>query len=158
MCAGGYATNTPMMLALQPHTMKMKINVPIGSKADGSGIKAMMWAGAELDPTHASMMFNRASCLPTETAGYKTNGKWYWFGEQPFLKVNLNGDRFCNESGPYEFMLHSMYMHPLHIPQQKGLHLHQSMLVLLLQCRLSQQCFRCLLFDHHQNGLHPLPD
>ena len=114
MCAGGYATNTPMMLALQPHTMKMKINVPIGSKADGSGIKAMLWAGAELDPTHASMMFNRASCLPTETAGYKTNGKWYWFGEQPFLKVNLNGDRFCNESGPYEFMLHSMYMQPFH--------------------------------------------
>ena len=114
MCTGGYATNTPMMLALQPHTMKMKINVPIGSKADGSGIKAMMWAGAELDPTHCSMMFNRASCLPTETAGYKTNGKWYWFGEQPFLKVNLNGDRFCNESGPYEFMLHSMYMQPHH--------------------------------------------
>ncbi len=114
MAAGGYATNTEMMLALQPQTMKMKINVPIGSKADGSGIKAMMWAGAELDPTHASMMFNRASCLPTETAGYKTNGKWYWFGEQPFLKVNLNGDRFCNESGPYECMLHSMYMQPNH--------------------------------------------
>ena len=114
MCTGGYATNTDMMLALQPMTMKMKVNVPIGSKGDGSGIKAMLWAGAEMDPCHASMMFNRASCLPTETAGYKTNGKWFWFGEQPFLKVNLNGERFCNESGPYEFMLHSMYMQPYH--------------------------------------------
>ncbi len=114
MCTGGYATNTDMMLALQPMTMKMKVNVPIGSKADGSGIKAMLWAGGEMDPCHASMMFNRASCLPTETAGYKTNGKWFWFGEQPFLKVNLNGERFCNESGPYEFMLHSMYMQPYH--------------------------------------------
>ncbi len=114
MCTGGYATNSDMMLALQPMTMEMKINVPMGSTCDGSGIKAMMWAGAQLDPTHASMMFNRASCLPTETAGYKTNGKWYWFGEQPFLKVNLNGKRFCNESGPYEFMLHSMYMQPYH--------------------------------------------
>ena len=114
MATGGYATNTEMMLALQPHTMKMKINVPLGSKDDGSGIKAMLWAGADFDPTHCSMMFNRASCLPTETAGYKTNGKWYWFGEQPFLKVNLNGKRFCNESGPYEFMLHSMYMQPGH--------------------------------------------
>lgn len=37
-----------------------------------------------------------------------------WEGEQPFLKVNLNGKRFCNESGPYEFMLHSMYMQPGH--------------------------------------------
>ena len=114
MATGGYATNTEMMLALQPMTMKMKANVPIGSTDDGSGIKAMLWAGAELDPTHASMMFNRCSVLPTETAGYKTNGKWYWFGEQPFLKVNLKGKRFCNESGPYEFMLHSMYMQPEH--------------------------------------------
>lgn len=114
MATGGYATNTEMMLALQPQTMKMKANVPIGSTDDGSGIKAMLWAGAAFDPTHASMMFNRCSVKPDETAGYKTNGKWYWFGEQPFLKVNLNGKRFCNESGPYEFMLHSMYMQPGH--------------------------------------------
>ncbi len=114
MATGGYATNTDMMLALQPMTMKMKANVPIGSTDDGSGIKAMLWAGAMMDPTHMSMMFNRCSVLPTETAGYQTNGKWYWFGEQPFLKVNLNGRRFCNESGPYEFMLHSMYMQPNH--------------------------------------------
>ncbi|MBR2699203.1 MAG: FAD-binding protein [Clostridia bacterium] len=114
MATGGYATNTDMMLALQPMTMKMKANVPIGSTCDGSGIKAMLWAGGEMDPCHASMMFNRCSVLPNETAGYKTNGKWYWFGEQPFLKVNLNGKRFCNESGPYEFMLHSMYMQPYH--------------------------------------------
>ncbi|MBO7709442.1 MAG: FAD-binding protein [Lachnospiraceae bacterium] len=114
LCTGGYATNTDMMLALQPMTMKMKVNVPIGSKGDGSGIKAILWAGGEMDPCHASMMFNRACCLPTETAGYKTNGKWFWFGEQPFLKVNLEGERFCNESGPYEFMLHSMYMQPNH--------------------------------------------
>lgn len=114
MCTGGYATNTEMMMALQPMTLDMKINYSLGSTCDGSGIKAMMWAGAELDPTHASMMFNRCTCLPTETAGYKTNGKWFWFGEQPFLKVNLKGKRFCNESGPYEFMLHSMEMQPYH--------------------------------------------
>jgi succinate dehydrogenase/fumarate reductase flavoprotein subunit/uncharacterized protein with FMN-binding domain len=114
MCAGGYACNTEMLQALQPMTLDMKINYSLGSTCDGSGIKAMMWAGAALDPTHASMMFNRCCCLPTETAGYKTNGKWFWFGEQPFLKVNLNGKRFCNESGPYEFMLHSMEMQPYH--------------------------------------------
>ena len=114
MATGGYASNGAMMLALQPQTMKMKINVPMGSKSDGAGIKAMLWAGGQMDPCHASMMFNRCSCLPTETAGYQTNGKWYWFGEQPFLKVNLKGKRFCNESGPYEFMLHSMYMQPDH--------------------------------------------
>lgn len=114
MCAGGYASNTDMMLALQPMTMDMKINCAAGSTCDGQAIKSMIWAGAKLDPTHASMMFNRCCCLPTETAGYKTNGQRFWFGEQPFLKVNLNGQRFCNESGPYEFMLHSMWMQPYH--------------------------------------------
>ncbi len=114
MCAGGYATNTEMLKALQPQTLAMKINYSLGSTCDGSGIKAMLWAGAAMDPIHTSMMFNRCCCLPTETAGYRTNGKWFWFGEQPFLKVNLNGKRFCNESGPYEFMLHSMYMQPDH--------------------------------------------
>ena len=114
ICTGGYATNTEMMKALQPQTLDMKVNYTLGSTADGSGIKAMMWAGAALDPTHASMMFNRCCVKPDETAGYKTTGKWFWFGEQPFLKVNLNGKRFCNESGPYEFMLHSMEMQPYH--------------------------------------------
>lgn len=114
MCSGGYATNTQMMKALQPETLEMKINTTMGSTCDGSGIKAMLWAGGVLNPVHASMMFNRCACLPTETAGYQTNGKWFWFGEQPFLKVNLQGKRFCNESGPYEFMLHSMEMQPYH--------------------------------------------
>lgn len=114
LCAGSYTTNTDMMMALQPMTMSMKINLPAGSTCDGSGIKAILWAGGVMDPCHASMMFNRACCLPNETAGYKTNGKMFWFGEQPFLKVNLEGKRFCNESGPYEFMLHSMYMQPKH--------------------------------------------
>lgn len=112
--AGGYATNTEMLKALQPQTLDMKVAFRIGSVCDGSGIKAMMWAGAALDPTHASMMFNRCCVKPDETAGYETTGRWFWFGEQPFLKVNLNGKRFCNESGPYEFMLHSMEMQPYH--------------------------------------------
>ena len=114
MCAGSYTTNTDMLKALQPQTLDMKINLPAGSTCDGSGIKAMLWAGGYLDTCHAPMLFNRACCLPTETAGYKTNGKMFWFGEQPFLKVNLNGKRFCNESGPYEFMLHSAWMQPYH--------------------------------------------
>ena len=28
------------------------------------------------------------------------------------MKVNLNGERFCNESGPYDYMLHSTIMQP----------------------------------------------
>ena len=114
MCSGGYLMNTAMMNALQPMTQKMKVQCRIGSRCDGSGIKAMLWAGAEFDPIHTSMMFNRCCVKPDETAGADTSGEWFWFGEQPFLKVNLKGERFCNESGPYEFMLHSMMMQPNH--------------------------------------------
>ncbi len=114
MCSGGYLMNTPMMNALQPMTQEMKVQVRIGSKGDGSGIKAMLWAGAEFDPIHTSMMFNRACVKPDETAGAETTGEWFWFGEQPFLKVNLKGERFMNESGPYEFQLHAMEMQPGH--------------------------------------------
>ena len=114
MATGGYLCNTAMMNALQPMTQQMKVQCRIGSKGDGSGIKAMLWAGAQMDPIHTSMMFNRCCVLPTETAGYETTGEWFWIGEQPFLKVNLLGERFCNESGPYEFMLHAMEMQPYH--------------------------------------------
>lgn len=31
----------------------------------------------------------------------------FWMGSQPWLKVNLNGERFCNESGTYDFILHA---------------------------------------------------
>ena len=61
MCTGGYLMNTNMMNALQPMTQQMKVQVRIGSRCDGSGIKAMLWAGAEFDPIHTSMMFNRPS-------------------------------------------------------------------------------------------------
>lgn len=114
MSTSGYATNGAMMNALQPMTQEMKVQCKIGSKGDGSGIKAMLWAGAAMDPIHTSMMFNRCAVKPDEVAGADTVGAWFWFGEQPFLKVNLNGERFCNESGPYEFMLHSMEMQPYH--------------------------------------------
>jgi succinate dehydrogenase/fumarate reductase flavoprotein subunit len=113
-CAGGYPSNEEMMLALQPETMAMKMKYGVTGGGNGSGIKACLWAGGTMDSQHASMMFNRGCVLPDQTAGYQTDGKQFWFGEQPFLKLNLNGKRFCNESGPYEYMLHSAYLQPSH--------------------------------------------
>lgn len=115
LTTGGYATNKDMMNALQPEIQALKICVDgSGNSNTGDGIKAGMWIGARKDPIGTSMLFNRACCLPTDTAGFGTPGKWFWFGEQPNLKVNLNGVRFCNESGPYDYMLHSSYMQPHH--------------------------------------------
>ncbi len=115
IATGGYSTNNEMMEARQAYNQRLRINVQgRGAASTGDGIKAAMWCGAAIDPLGASVTFNRACCLPTETAGSSEPGKWFWFGEQPFLKVNLNGERFCNESGPYDYCLHSAFMQPDH--------------------------------------------
>lgn len=114
LATGGYSTNTAMMQALQPEILDVRILCTSGSTDDGSGIKAGMWLGARKDPIGTSILFNRCCVLPDETAGNGVVGRWFWFGEQPFLKVNLNGERFCNESGPYDYMLHSAWEQPQH--------------------------------------------
>lgn len=115
LATGGYGNNTAMMEDRQPFNQRMRINVPIGGNPTGDGIKAAMWCGADIDPTGAAVTFNRASVKPDEYPGADVKGKWFWFGEQPFLKVNLKGKRFCNESGPYDYMLHSAYLQPHHM-------------------------------------------
>lgn len=115
LATGGYVSNTEMVEARQAWNNRLKINVPVGGSCTGDGIKAAMWCGASIDPLGCAVTFNRACCKPDEVAGSDLKGKWFWFGEQPFLKVNLNGKRFCNESGPYDYMLHSAYMQPYHI-------------------------------------------
>ncbi len=114
LATGGYSTNTEMMQALQPEILDGRILCTSGSTDDGSGIKAGMWLGARKDPIGTSILFNRCCVTPEETAGNGVVGRWFWFGEQPFLKVNLNGERFCNESGPYDYMLHSAWGQPQH--------------------------------------------
>lgn len=114
IATGGYVNNTEMMETRQAWNQRLRINVPVGGNCTGDGIKSALWCGAQMDPLGAAVTFNRACCKPDETAGSDLVGKWYWFGEQPFLKVNLKGQRFCNESGPYDYMLHSTFMQPHH--------------------------------------------
>ncbi len=114
LATGGYLTNTAMMAALQPEILDSRILCTSGSTDDGSGIKAGMWLGARKDAIGTSILFNRCCVLPDEVAGNGVVGRWFWFGEQPFLKVNLDGERFCNESGPYDYMLHSAWLQPHH--------------------------------------------
>ena len=100
LATGGYVSNTEMVEARQAWNNRLKINVPVGGSCTGDGIKAAMWCGASIDPLGCAVTFNRACCKPDEVAGSDLKGKWFWFGEQPFLKVNLNGKRFCNEYYP----------------------------------------------------------
>ena len=113
LSTGGYGNNLEMMEDRQPWNQKLRIAAPgSGGNPTGSGIKAAMWLGATIDPIGAAVTFNRACVKPDQTAGDGVLGRWFWFGEQPFLKLNLKGERFCNESGPYDYMLHSTIMQP----------------------------------------------
>lgn len=116
VATGGYGMNSDMMAALQPHTQEM-IGVNFnkaGSKGDG--IKACLWAGAIMDTVHTSMIFDRACIKPDEIGlpGKSVPGAWFWMGSQPFLKVNLRGERFMNEYQPYDYVLHSASGQPGH--------------------------------------------
>ena len=115
MCTGGYGNNLEMMEARQPWNQDIRIGCSgSGGNPTGDGIKAALWCGGHMDPLAAACTFNRACVKPDETAGDGIVGRWFWFGEQPMMKVNLNGKRFCNESGPYDYMLHSTIMQPYH--------------------------------------------
>lgn len=111
LSTGGYQNNPAMMNALQPADV-MIMTKPAPGAISGDGIKACLWMGAAMDETHASMLFDRMGLLPTETPATMTIPGFFWLGSQPWLKVNLLGERFTNESGPYDFILHAAARQP----------------------------------------------
>ncbi|MEG0504813.1 MAG: FAD-dependent oxidoreductase [Raoultibacter sp.] len=112
VCTGGYARNETMMNTLQPHTQSIYSNNTAIMGTEGDGIKACLWVGAKMDETHSSMLFDRTAVMPDQVGGYQVQGKMFWMGSQPWLKVNLNGERFCNESGVYDYILHAAASQP----------------------------------------------
>lgn len=107
VCTGGYGGNAEMLDALQPETVEMTTVHYAFPSCDGSGIKSMLWAGADFDRVHAGVLFDRGAVKPDSTD--QSEGALFWMGSQPFLKVDLNGNRFTNESGPYDFILHTAF-------------------------------------------------
>ncbi|MBM6998546.1 FAD-binding protein [bacterium] len=112
MATGGYAHNREMMRALQPQAAKVYAGERAPITNQGDGIKACLWAGATKDDKAACMLFERAA-LPIGTTDVQKAledgvSKLFWMGSQPFLTVDLNGERFCNESGLYDDRLHAI--------------------------------------------------
>lgn len=111
LSTGGYQNNPTMMNALQPADL-MIMAQPMPGAISGDGIKACLWMGAAMDECHSSMLFDRMGLLPNETPSTMTRPGFFWLGSQPWLKVNLLGERFTNESGPYDFILHAAARQP----------------------------------------------
>lgn len=125
LATGGYPGNPEMMEALDPAASMVCTSNVADPSDDGAGIKAAMWIGAALQAEPAPMLFDRGIVAPGVDAGYITlengdkvfasNDGQFNLGSQPFLKVNRNGKRFTNESGPYDHMPYAALNQPGHV-------------------------------------------
>ncbi|MGN0708173.1 MAG: FAD-binding protein [Faecalibacterium sp.] len=124
LACGGYPGNPYMMEQLDPLGTSVTTACSFSPADKGYGIRAAVWAGANLDKEAAPMLFDRGVVAPGVDAGYVDSpnafgGKafpgqirQYNPGTQPFLKVNRNGERFANESCPYNDIVYAAAHQP----------------------------------------------
>ena len=116
VATGGYAYNQDMYSTLQPERLSCLGTFDAFPNCVGDGIKALMWEGAKLDPVHTSLTFNRCLLTAEQESGdpYSVGSDYgyYFFSSQPFLRVDANGERFHNESAPYDFVMNAMTKYP----------------------------------------------
>jgi succinate dehydrogenase/fumarate reductase flavoprotein subunit len=114
IATGGYANNFDMYAALQGELVKSLTGVvPFPNfNAQGEGIKACLWAGARFDDQKTSMVFDRGIMRPDQEIGhpFDMDFDYFQFATQPFLKVDSTGNRICNESSPYDNLIHAASM------------------------------------------------
>ncbi len=112
VATGGYANNAEMYTALQADNAKGLCGiVPFGNfNAQGQGIKACLWAGAAKDEIPTSMVFDRGIMRPDQAPGdpFAMDFGYFHMATQPFLKVDIEGERITNESSPYDFLIHAL--------------------------------------------------
>lgn len=130
LACGGYPGNPYMMQQLDPLGTSVTTACSFSPADKGYGIRAAVWAGAALDKEAAPMLFDRGIVAPGVDAGYTDSpnafgGKefsgpirQYNPGTQPFLKVNRYGQRFANESSPYNDILYAAANQPGHVYAQ----------------------------------------
>ena len=124
LACGGFPGNPYMMEQLDPLGTSVTTACSYSPADKGYGIRAAVWAGANLDKEAAPMLFDRGIIAPGVDAGYVDSesafggkafpGKirQYNPGTQPFLKVNRNGERFANESCPYNDIVYAAAHQP----------------------------------------------
>ena len=124
LACGGFPGNPYMMEQLDPLGTSVTTACSYSPSDKGYGIRAAMWAGANLDKEAAPMLFDRGIVAPGVDGGYVASDsafggkafpgpiRQYNPGTQPFLKVNRNGERFANESCPYNDIVYAAAHQP----------------------------------------------
>lgn len=117
LATGGYGADRALMQKWNPSGLKTNVYAQ-SPRNNGSGILAALEVGAAKDDQPASIVFDRGGVYPG------TNGKEFYdqsdwrvkgyfvLGSYPLLKVNLKGERFFNESAPYQFAMNSLTKQP----------------------------------------------
>ena len=124
LACGGFPGNPYMMEQLDPLGTSVTTACSYSPADKGYGIRAAVWAGANLDKEAAPMLFDRGVVAPGVDGGYVDSDsafggkafpgkiRQYNPGTQPFLKVNRNGERFANESSPYNDIVYAAAHQP----------------------------------------------
>lgn len=124
LACGGFPGNPYMMEQLDPLGTSVTTACSYSPADKGYGIRAAVWAGANLDKEAAPMLFDRGIVAPGVDGGYVASNsafggkafpgpiRQYNPGTQPFLKVNRNGERFANESSPYNDIVYAAAHQP----------------------------------------------
>lgn len=115
LCCGGYLGNPDMMAAIQPDIEKVTVYNFTWPGTNGDGIKAGLWAGAMMDPAHSVSSWEQGLVPPDKTvAEAHDTQETFWTGPLPFLRVNLEGNRFMNESSQFDTLGHALHYQPGH--------------------------------------------
>ncbi|WP_302962315.1 FAD-binding protein [uncultured Adlercreutzia sp.] len=112
LATGGYEADPELLAELNPHSAQIGGVSMVQMGCNGDGIKAGIWAGGAKDPVPTLMTFSRAAVAPDTPLGYPYEGNSCWMGDQPFLRVNMDGERVCCESVPYDYPLLVATHHP----------------------------------------------
>ena len=114
VATGGYEADPDLLAKLNPAGAKLGGVAMTQPGCKGDGIRAGIWAGGAKDANPTLMTFSRAALPVDAEPGYPYQGTTCWIGDQPFLKVNTKGERFCNETAPYDWPLHAATMEAGH--------------------------------------------
>ena len=100
VCTGGYGANKEMLQDLCPDAYNYCTSTAATTE-EGDGIRMALWAGAHLEEGGGAMVWNRGVVTDNEEVGPELGNPLYLPASQPFLRVNVRGERIMNEDSTY---------------------------------------------------------
>ncbi len=113
LATGDYSSNRDMLAYFAPETVENDIQTiwmwhdsEGNATNDGSGLKMGAWAGAQIQQWHAPMIHHMGGGAGPDGHGVMGNNGWLW--------LNTNGERFMNEDLPGQQLENQVELQPGH--------------------------------------------